>query len=51
MKNEQMKVLVEKKFYKKVFRFKHTTSKKCQDDEKSDVKDENGDFRPLKIQF
>jgi hypothetical protein len=46
-----MKVLVEKKFYKKVFRIKHTTSKKCQDDEKSDVKDENGDYRPLKIQF
>ena len=29
LKNESMKELVEKKFYKRVLLIKHTTSKKC----------------------
>ena len=51
LKNESMKVLVEKKFYKKVIVIRHTTSKKCREEELSTVKDENGDFRPLRITF
>jgi hypothetical protein len=46
-----MKVLVEKKFYKRVILIHHTTSKKCLLEELSTVKDENGDFRPLRITF
>jgi hypothetical protein len=51
LKNESIKVLVEKKFYKRVIVVNHTTSKKCKLDELSSVKDENGDFRPLRITF
>ena len=51
LKNESMKELVEKKFYKRVLLIKHTTSKKCQAGELSTVKDEEGDFRPLRVSF
>jgi hypothetical protein len=51
MKNESFKELLEEKFVDKVFRVKHTTSKKCGKGELSDVKDENGGFRPLRINF
>ena len=51
LKNESIKVLVEKKFYKRVMIVNHTTSKKCLLHELSNVKDENGDYRPLRITF
>ncbi len=49
MKNESFKALCEKKFCEKAFVICHTTSKKCADTELSDQKDDNGDFRPLKV--
>ena len=49
MKSESFKELTEKRFYKKVFVIHHTSSKKCKENELSDVKDENGDLRPLKV--
>jgi len=51
MKNESMKELVEKKFVKKVLVIKHTTSKKCKEDEYSDSKDQDGNLRPLRVTF
>ena len=51
LKNESMKVLVEKKFYKRVIIIRHTTSKKCRREELSTEKDENDDYRPLRITF
>jgi hypothetical protein len=51
LKNESIKVLVEKKFYKRVMVVNHTTSKKCRLEELSSVKDENGEFRPLRVAF
>ena len=51
MKNESFKELTNRKFCKKVLVIHHTTSKKCREYEKSDVKDENGEFRPLGILF
>ena len=40
LKNESMKEMVEKRFYKRVIVIKHTTSKKCNPEELSTVKDE-----------
>lgn len=51
LKNESIKVLVEKKFYKRVMVVNHTTSKKCRLEELSTVKDDEGDFRPLRVTF
>ena len=52
LKNESFKELIEKPFVRVVFRFKHTTSKKCKENEMSDeVNDETGEKRPLKIAF
>ena len=42
MKNESMKELIEKKFVKRVLVIKHTTSKKCKEDEFTDSKDQDG---------
>lgn len=51
LKNESIKVLVEKKFYKHVMVVNHTTSKKCGVEELSTVKDEHDEFRPLRVTF
>jgi len=51
LKNESFKELLEEKFTKKVLQIKHTSSSKCKKGELSDVKDENGEFRPLKVAF
>ena len=51
MKNESFKELIEKKFVKKVLVIKHTTSKKCKEDEYSGVRDQDGNMRPLRIMF
>jgi len=51
MKNESMKELIEKKFVKRVLVIKHTTSKKCKEDEFSDNKDQDGNLRPLRVTF
>lgn len=51
MKGESFKAMCEKEFTKKVLVVQHTTSKKCKLEELSQVKDEDGNFRPLKIEF
>jgi len=49
MKNESFRVLVSEEFTSKVFVIKHTTSKTSKTTEKSDVRDDQGCFRPLKV--
>ena len=49
MKSESFKELTEKSFCKKVFVIHHTSSKKCKENELSNVKDEDGVLRPLKV--
>jgi hypothetical protein len=49
MKSESFKEMTEKKFCKRIFIIHHTTSKKCKEGELSDVKDENGNYRPLRV--
>ena len=44
-----MRCLVEKQFTQQVLMISHTTSKKCSNTELSDQKNEDGEFRPLKI--
>lgn len=51
MRNEYCKKLIEKNIAEKVLIVHHTTSKRCADDELSDVKDEDGNYRKLKIKF
>ena len=51
MKGETYRCLLEEKFLKKVIKIQHTSSKKCAETDLSKVKDENGNFRPLKISF
>lgn len=51
LKNESIKVLVEKRFYKKVVVINHTTSKKCSTEELSTQKDDDGEFRPLRVTY
>ena len=51
LKNESFKELLEEEFQEKVLLIKHTSSKKCKFGELSDVQDENGDCRQLKIAF
>jgi len=51
VRNEPCKKLIEKECYEKVLVVHHTTSKSCGDQELSYVKDENGEFRKLKIKF
>lgn len=46
-----MKVLIEKRFYKRVMIVNHTTSLKCIKDELSNVKDEAGEYRLMRIFF
>ena len=49
MKDESFRVLVKEEFTSKVFVVKHTTSKKCQISEQSDVNDDEGYLRPLRV--
>ena len=49
MKDESFRVLVTKEFTSKVFVIKHTTSKKSHFTEQSDVCDDEGYLRPLKV--
>jgi hypothetical protein len=51
LRNESMKLLIEPELTEKVLIVRHTTSKKCLDDELSTEIDEEGDQRPLKIRF
>jgi hypothetical protein len=51
MKNESFKELLEDEFVGKVLVIEHTTSKKCHHDEKSVVKDLDGNLRLLKVPF
>jgi hypothetical protein len=49
MKNESFRILVSEEFTSKVFVIKHTTSKKSKITEQSDVHDDEGRLRPLKV--
>lgn len=51
MKNESFKELLEDDFIKVLLIVKHTTSKKCLENEVSDEVDPEGETRPLKISF
>ena len=51
MRNEASKTLLEEKVNEHVFKIRHTTSKRCEKDEKSTIKDELGQIRPLKVTF
>ena len=51
LRKESCKLLVEKKIAERVLVIHHTTSGSCGVDELSDVKDEEGVFRKLRIQF
>lgn len=51
MRNEACKTLLEEKVNEHVFKFRHTTSKRCEKNEASTIKDEFGVYRPLKITF
>lgn len=51
LKNESFKELLDEKFTEKVLIIKHTTSKKCGQDELSSEKDEYDEFRPLRVNF
>lgn len=51
MKNESFKELVEVEFVKVATRVEHTTSKNCSDAEKSEVKDEDGLLKPLRVSY
>ena len=51
MKNESFKELTEKAFTSKCLFICHTSSKKCPDSELSTEKDEDGNFRLLKIKI
>lgn len=49
MKDESFKLLVDREFAEKVFEIAHTTSKKATEQDLSTVKDDSGEFRPLKV--
>lgn len=51
LQGESFRLLIEKKFTKRALEIEHTTSKKCKETELSEVKDELGEFRPLRIVF
>ena len=51
LRNEPCKKLVECNIAEQVLIIHHTTSIRCADDELSDVKDEDGNYRLLKIKF
>ena len=49
MKDESFKELTKREFCKEVLVIEHTTSKKCKTGEMSKVRDEEGNYRPLRI--
>jgi hypothetical protein len=49
LKSETFKELTEREFCKNVFVINHTSSKKCSKNELTDIKDENGNLRPLRV--
>lgn len=51
LRNEYCKKLIEHHIDEKVLIVYHTTSKKCGDEELSMVKDNNGQYRPLRVKF
>jgi hypothetical protein len=51
MRNEYCKKLISKNIAEKILVIHHTTSKRCGVEELSDVKDENGNYRKMKISF
>jgi len=51
LRSESMKKLIEPDVTEQILVVRHTTSKKCKDWELSTVEDENGDMRPMKVQF
>jgi len=51
LRNESMKLLIEAEVTERVLIVHHTTSKKCKDNELSTIKDDDGEFRPLKVTF
>ena len=52
MSEEPFKLLLEERFTTDAFRVSHTTSKKCREDEMSDVKMLNSEeYRPLKVRW
>lgn len=51
IKNESFKELIEPEFAERIFKIRHTTSVKAKEAENSAVKDEDGEYRPLKITF
>ena len=51
LKNESFKELIEPEFSEKILKIRHTTSVKAKETEHSTVKDEDGEYRPLKITF
>ena len=51
LRNESMKKLLDDTVNNRILVIRHTTSKRCREDELSDVMDEDGDLRPLKAKF
>lgn len=51
LRNESMKLLTEDKVTEAFLVIRHTTSKKCDLTESSGVEDDEGEDRPLKVQF
>lgn len=49
LKNESMKKLIEKEVTEKVLIIRHTTSKKCTDTELTEILDDDGNARPLRV--
>lgn len=49
MRNEYFKKMIEFNINEKVLVVHHTSSKRCGNEEQSDMKDENGNYRPLKV--
>lgn len=51
LRSESMKKLIEREVTEKILIVQHTSSKKCKLGEKSKILDEDGNLRPLKINF
>jgi len=51
MSDDPCKVLITDDFTSKVIAIQHTTSKKAHSDELTEIEDENGDMRPLRVAF
>lgn len=51
LRSESLKKLIDSDVCEKILIIRHTSSKKCKDHELSDIVDENGDLRPLKISW